>query len=149
MTPAELLEHVRALGAETRVREGKLQIRDPAGAVPDELRVELRRTRHEVADLVSQQENLDRRIRTLRWVPIRSRLLNDTFVLALDPAWLEAARAAHAGRVVYDLEEALDLCDRRAQPATLRLIHDLKRRFGGRCAPRSEEDQERAEPMLG
>jgi len=72
----------------------------------------------------------------MKWIVIESKLLDDEHVVVVfEKRWLKEARQAHPGKVVYFPPEVDELARFKDDPAAIKLLHRIKKKFGGWIVP--------------
>lgn len=72
----------------------------------------------------------------LTWIVLESKLLDGEHVLVVfEKRWLKEARQAHPGKVIYFPPEVDELARFKDDPDTLKLLHRIKKEFGGWIVP--------------
>ncbi len=136
MTAHEILTEIRSLGGHLEARGDRLHVEAPEGAVTQELKAELARNKPAVIAYLSSVQRAEGDSRDCREASMR-RLENagvsiaiwDTGQMRLLVSAVETLRAIDDGGTVYSPKEMLmyvELSERER-----RMLHDVKRRFGG------------------
>ncbi len=72
----------------------------------------------------------------MKWIVIESKLLDGEVVLVVfEKRWLKEARQKHPGKVIYFPPEVDELARFKDDPQTVKLLHRIKKEFGGWIVP--------------